>query len=330
MKPIELLDRLRSRTAIAAIVTIGVCSMGLVWIASGSRPPEAPPIYRNTNELPATSVVRRFVPARTFQPKVTLSAPPLPTPPPAPPLPPPLPPLNIHVALPAETNPPTLSVFAPAGRLIKAVTVNAVDSANTDTPIIALVTDPLWFDGVEVVPAGSELHGRANVDRLRDRLIASGSWTIVWQTGEEMTVNGIALDRDDNSTGQWGPSDGSAGLTGQVLRSDNSAEIKLFLSAFLSGAAEGFRPTQNTLFGPQILGTARNAAIGGGSQVLNQYAQQVAETIRRDGIFVRVPAGKPMYLYLTHTLDRSQGRIGNLRVDSLPRVPLAGTSSQKP
>ncbi len=55
---------------------------------------------------------------------------------------PPLSPLNIHVALPADTNPPALSVFAPAGRLIRAVTVNAIDFANTDTPLIALVSDP--------------------------------------------------------------------------------------------------------------------------------------------------------------------------------------------
>jgi hypothetical protein len=329
MKPIELLDRLRSPKALLALAALGVCTFGLFWLRSAGRQPQATPIYQNTNERPATSVVRQFVPARTFLPKAA------PTPQAAPtllpqPAPPPLAPLNIHVPLPAETNPPTLSVFAPAGRLIRAVTVNAVDSANTDTPVIALVTDPLWFDGVEVIPAGSELHGRANADRLRDRLVASGSWTIVWQNGQEMTVNGIALDRDDNESGQWGPSDGSAGLTGQVLRSDDAAEIKLFLSAFISGAAEGFRPTQNTLFGPQILGTARNAAIGGGNQVLNQYAQQIAESIRRDGFFVRVPAGKPMYLYLTHTLDRAQGRIGNLRVDALPRVPLAGATSQKP
>jgi hypothetical protein len=62
----------------------------------------------------------------------------------------------------------------------------------------------------------------------------------------------------------------------------------------------------------------------GGSQVLNQYAQQIAESIRRDGFFVRVPAGKQMYLYVTHTLDRAQGKIGNLRVDLLAPAPPAG------
>ncbi len=319
MKPIDILDRLRSRNGLIALTLLGGCGFGLVRLLVGARAPTDVPLYQNTNDRPATSIVRDFVPARTFLPKLSPAA----LPPPSPGTPP-LSPLNIHVALPADTNPPALSVFAPAGRLIRAVTVNAIDSANTDTPLIALVTDPLWFDGEEVIPAGTELHGRVSNERLRDRIVASGPWTIVWQTGEELTVNGIALDRDDNDLGRWGERDGSAGLTGQVIRTDNAAEIKLFASTFIAGASGAFQQTQNTVFGPQLLGTARNAAIGGGSQVLNQYAQQIAESIRRDGFFVRVPAGKQMYLYLTHTLDRAQGKIGNLRVDLLAPPPAAG------
>ncbi|HAB17919.1 MAG TPA: hypothetical protein DCE44_15880 [Verrucomicrobiales bacterium] len=231
----------------------------------------------------------------------------------------------MHVNLPPETNLPALSVFAPAGRMIRAVTVNTIDSANIDTPIIALVVDSLWFDGEEIIPAGSELHGRASVDRLRDRIVANGPWTIVWQNGEELTVKAIALDRDDSETGRWGERDGSAGLTGQVLKSDSSAEIKLFLSTFISGAAGAFQQTDSTLFGRQARNSIRNAGIAGASEVLNRYAEQIAETIRRDGVFVRVPAGKQMYLYVTHTIDRSLAKIGNLRVGAVS--PPASNSS---
>lgn len=319
MKPIEILDRLRTRNGLIALSLLGGCGFGLVRILVGSRAPADVPLYQNTNDRPVTSIVREYVPARSFLPKPSPAA--LPT---ASPVTPPLPPLNIHVALTPDTNPPALSVFAPAGRLIRAVTVNSIDSANTDTPIIALVTDAVWFNGEEVIPAGTELHGRVSSERLRDRIVASGPWTIVWQTGEELTVNGIALDRDDTSTGRWGERDASAGLSGQVLRTDNSAEIKLFVSTFIAGASGAFQQTQNTAFGSQVLPTARNAAMSGGSQVLNQYAQQIAESIRRDGFFVRVPAGKQMYLYVTHTLDRAQGKIGNLRVDLLDPAPPAG------
>lgn len=101
--------------------------------------------------------------------------------------------------------------------------------------IIALVAADLWHDGELVVPAGTEVQGRARVEHMRERIVASGPWTLVWQTGEELTVNGIALDRDEfPSAGSWGLTDGSAGLRGQVLRND----------AKTSGAREGLRLKQ--------------------------------------------------------------------------------------
>lgn len=320
MNPQEWLDRLRSPSGKLALTVIAVSTAGLLWALRSSRTAPDSPLYTNASPLAATSITREIYTPRSYQPPQNPKT--------APVAPKPLAPLQIHVALPPETNPPPLAVFAPAGRLIRAVTVNSVDSANTDTPIIALVSDSVWFDGEEIIPAGTELHGRVSVDRLRDRIIASGPWTVVWQNGEELTVQGIALDRDDNDQGRWGERDGSAGLTGQVIRTDNAAEIKLFAATFLSGASGAFQQTQNTLFGNQVLGTTRNAAIAGGSQVLNTYAQQIAETIRRDGFFVRVPAGKQMYLYVTHTLDRAQAKIGSLRVDARP--PRPPVTSDKP
>jgi uncharacterized protein YcgL (UPF0745 family) len=54
--------------------------------------------------------------------------------------------------------------------------------------------------------------------------------------------------------------------------------------------------------------TARNAVLAGTGAVLREYAQAIRESIARDGFYLRVPAGKPFYLYLTETLDRSQAR----------------------
>lgn len=227
--------------------------------------------------------------------------------------------LNLHANLPPETNLPPLGAYAPAGRLLRCQLVNAVDSALIDTPIIALVTDDLWHDGQLIVPAGTEVHSRVRVDRLRERLVASGTWTLVWQSGQELTVHGIALDRGESANGQtWELTDGSAGLRGEVLRSDSMDEVKLFAATFLSGMASGLQQTRETVFGTQVANNIRNAALSGTSQVLNAYAQQILETIKRDGLYVRVPAGKQMYLYLTDTLDLSQARIGRLRAASQP------------
>jgi len=273
-----------------------------------------------TNSPPTRSLIREPVQISSFVPKFT--------PPPIPKTNPPLPGLHIHVSLPAETNAPALGLYAPAGRLIRAITVNALNSANIDTPIIALVTDDLWHEGQLIVPAGTELHGRAAVDRTRDRIVSTGPWVLVWQTGEELTVTGIALDQEDPITrSPKFDGDGVAGLKGHLIRSDSAEEIRLFAASFLSGAATGLQQRQSTLFGTEILGTARNAGLNGASQVLNTYAQQIADSIRKDGVFVTVPAGHRMYLYVTHTLDLGQARIGNLRAASVAAPALLKPST---
>ena len=81
----------------------------------------------------------------------------------------------------------------------------------------------------------------------------------------------------------------------------------------LSGVASGLEQSQATVLGTQIPNTARNAALTGTGQVLNTYAQQILDAIKKQGVFVRVPAGKQFYLYITQTLDLDKARIGNMR-----------------
>jgi hypothetical protein len=232
----------------------------------------------------------------------------------------PVPPLHIHVELPPDTNPPPLGVYAPAGRLIRCQLVNTVDSGNADTPVIAIVTEDLWHDGKLVIPVGTEIHGRAQVDALRDRVIVTGTWTIVWQSGEELLVNGIALNREFNEqTGNWGITDGSAGLSGQVIKTNKwQEEVKLLAATMLSGMASGLEDSTTTVLGTQVASSAKNGALAGTSQVLNRYAQQELDKINKETAFVRVSGGKQMYLYVTQTIDRSQAKIGNLRVTTRP------------
>ena len=305
MKFADFFDRIRSRRVIFALIALAVFGSGIFLLVHQQQEVAGVPLYSNTNSDPPISVIRDLVPVRPIQPAALVSPRSASKP---------LPPLTIHFESTPEADPPTLGKFAPAGRLIRAVTVNSIESANTDTPIIALVTESLWFDGEEVIPVGTELHGRVGLGKLRDRIVASGTWTIVWQNGEELSVDGIALDRDDNGKGEWGDRDGSAGLSGTISKSDQSAEVKLFISTLMSGAAGGFQKTQASPFGNLLVGNARNAALSGGSAVMNDYAQRVADTIQKEGVFVKVPAGKQMYLYVTHTLDRSQAKIGSLKV----------------
>ena len=219
---------------------------------------------------------------------------------------------------PAPTEPelkPLSKFYAPYGRLISCELIVTVDSSSIQTPIIALVTDDIYHDGRLIIPAGTEVHGTAQSDRKRERIASNGGWTLVWQTGEELHLDGVALDREKDPNGEgWGITDGSAGLRGQLLKTDSLAEIKLFAATFLSGAASALSQSRQTVVGTELLPTLQNAPLQGAQNILGTYAQQILDTIQRDGFYVRVPAGKEFYLYVTQTIDKSDAVLGGTRL----------------
>jgi hypothetical protein len=220
--------------------------------------------------------------------------------------------------------------YAPYGRMIPCETVITIDSAKIETPIIGFVTEDVWHDGKLIIPAGAEVHGKAQVDPSRERIASDNDWILVWRTtdrmnGAELPLHGVALDMERNeTTGTWQLTDGSAGLKGDILKTDKWAEIKLFAATFLSAATTGLQDTttsSNALTGQNTqtpLSTPKNAALAGSSAVLNQYAQQILDSIKRDGFYVRVPAGKQFYLYVTQTIDLDKAKRGQSLVDLKP------------
>ncbi|MFZ3374239.1 MAG: TrbI/VirB10 family protein [Chthoniobacterales bacterium] len=236
--------------------------------------------------------------------------------------PPPLPSLSVvaETPLPLAKEGKVFSAdFAPFGRLVPCELVITVDSSSIQTPIIGLVTEDIFHHGELIIPAGTEVHGTAQVDRSRERIASNGRWTLVWQNGQELNVSGLALDHErDPDTGTWGITDGSAGLRGRLLKTDNLAEVKLFIASLLSGAAEAFTQRQVSPFGAFALPTLQNASLQGAQNVMDRYAQQILLTIERDGFYVRVPAGKQFYLYITQTVDEQDARIGGTLASSLP------------
>ena len=229
-------------------------------------------------------------------------------------------PINFYAESPA-TGPerkPLSRFYAPYGRLIPCELIVTIDSSSIQTPIIGLVTEDIYHDGRLVIPAGTEVHGTAQADRKGERIASNGGWILVWQTGEELHLEGIALDREKNPDGEgWGITDGSAGLRGEVLKTDNLAELKLFAATFLSGAASALTVNQQTVYGSQLVPTLQNAPLKGAQDVLGVYAQQILDTIQRDGFYVRVPAGKEFYLYVTQTIDKSDAVVGGTRFSTI-------------
>jgi hypothetical protein len=224
-------------------------------------------------------------------------------------------PISLFAETPQSEQKQLSKNYAPYGRLIPCELIVTVDSSGIQTPIIGLVTEDIYHDGRLIIPAGTEVHGKAQTDHSRERIASSGNWTFVWQDGKELRLSGIALDREADPNGDgWAITDGSAGLRGQILKSDDMAEIKLFAATFISGAAAAFTQTQPTVLGSQIVPTLQNAPLTGAQSVLQAYAQQILDSIQRDGFYVRVPAGKQFYLYVTQTIDESDAAIGGTRL----------------
>lgn len=225
------------------------------------------------------------------------------------------------------------AAYAPFGRLISCETVITVDSSSMQTPIVGLVTENIYYGGRLIIPAGTEVHGMAQTDRQRERIAGNTSWTLVWQDGEEMQLKAIALDREfDNNTNQsgWAITDGSAGLRGEIIKSDNLADIKLFAATFLSGAASALTEKQQTVFGPINSPTLNNAPFAGAQAVLQTYAQQIYDSIQKNGFYVRVPSGKQFYLYVLQTIDRADASFGGTSFDDEKDGQPSTTPKSKP
>jgi hypothetical protein len=296
-------------TPTAQLVMVGVLAAVAVGAVAWQR------THRRPAALPAPQTVKPATLPRTlarevarFVPVVAAPVGPRPTsltePPPSVPPKPAVPALALYALVAAEAVSPQQA--APYGRMIPCETVVTLESGRLDTPLIGLVSEDVWHQGKLLIPAGAEIHGRARLDRDRERLVADGNWMLSWQKPRPGAVRfeAIALNRESNPA-----RDGSSGLAGEVLRTDNARELKLFAATFLSAATAALQEqrTSTGLLGETALptATARNATLAGTGAILRDYAQQVRESIARDGFYLRVPAGQPFTLYVTQPLALS-------------------------
>ncbi|HEU5078717.1 MAG TPA: TrbI/VirB10 family protein [Opitutaceae bacterium] len=217
----------------------------------------------------------------------------------------------LHLSAPAIDGPPP-ERFVPFGRLIKAELVITLESTQDEMPLIGLVVEPVYNNGKLVIPAGTELHSMARPDRVRDRIISTTQWRMVFPregqkpNGRQLTFDGIALDREDRDGNgfTWSIADGSYGLRGRALRNAQTQEtLMLFAAEALKAASSSMMDRQQTVLGEQVQANARNAALAGGQAVLDHFAAGIAKEVERNGVYIQVPAGKQFYVYPRQVID---------------------------
>jgi len=233
-------------------------------------------------------------------------------------------------ARPERTPPPPPEKFMPFGTLLKCKLVNTIDSANLETPVIAVLLEDVWQNGKKVIPANTLVHGTARAGRLRDRVTAAGTWRFVWQDGRELAFNGVALDREyDHDIDGYGITDGSAGLKGRLLATDDLQELKLLASAALSGFARGTQDRTQTALGTTITGSVSNGVREGVGDVFDLYAKRTLKDIEENGYFVRVAAGKEFYVYVLESVDPQKASVAGLRPPPPESGPIPPPSATK-
>jgi hypothetical protein len=216
---------------------------------------------------------------------------------------------------------------APFGRQLKCKLTNAVESKNLETPVIGLVTEDLKWGNL-LIPADTEVHGVTTGERVQDRIGCDTHWVLVlyeprWHSRRELKLQAIALDRDVAPVANpanraefvhFGQTDGSGGLRGDIVVLDIKQQLRnkaeLFAAAFLSAFSLSFQNTGQTVYGFQAVPSLKNAALEGTSGVMAEYAEAIRKKIEKDAEYVRVPAGKLFYLYITQTLDVDEAKEG--------------------
>lgn len=214
---------------------------------------------------------------------------------------------------------------APVGRLLRVELVNAIDSSSKQNPIMGLVTHDLFWNGVLLVPAGTEVHGTATTERARESLIADQQWQLVFMgkpdgvpNGWVLPVTAIALERQDQ-TGEgksFGLSDMRLGLPGIRMQAEDYLQIKLFIANFLGAAVSSLQSKRTHLLtGTSVVEeSAHNAALSGLTEVMSRFSHGVLEEIERVGFYLRIRAGTQFYLMIQEPLDLTKGNVGGERI----------------
>ena len=236
--------------------------------------------------------------------------------------------------------------YAPYGRLIACKMVNTVESGDTDTPLVAFVSEDLWWINRKgekklIIPAGTEVHGTIQGAKpLRNRLTTGNNFILVWQAtsdmvGFELQVKGIALEKSNHpdTKGKAAISDMAAGIPGQVVSNENLAKFLMYTLAFAQGMSQGYQTTELYSDGGGMIstqeGTTKNALARGTETLAQIMLQDVSKQISKESYFIRVAAGTEFYLFVQQVIDLNEAKVANTLLNKLETQKIQGPEKRR-
>jgi len=237
-----------------------------------------------------------------------------------PPVKPYIPPIGLYTAKPSSIPPNPNTQSAPYGQLLRCELTQTCMTSNLKTPIIAMVTEPLWWNGREIIPAGVIVHGVAASSPMRDRVGTGKKWVLVWPhrnewNGKKLVLNAIAL-ACDRTEKNWSKIDGSAGIKGDVISNENQKRMYAYMASFISGLGEGMVSENEDISGStttKTTGGTFNDALGKAfQQSASDISDQLFKELSQNMFYVEARAGTEFYLYITQDIRISEAKKGQL------------------
>jgi hypothetical protein len=238
-----------------------------------------------------------------------------------------VPPIGLYTANPSSIPPNPEDQSAPYGQLLRCELAQTVMTSNLQTPVIAMVTEPLWWNGKEVIPAGVVVHGVAASSPMRDRVGTGNKWVLVWPhrnewNGKKLVLNAIAL-ACDRTESAWAKIDGSAGIKGDVISNEDQKRMYAYMASFISGLGEGMVSESEDTTGSTTTkttgGTFADALGKAFQKSASDISDQLFKELSQSMFYVEARAGTEFYLYITQDIYISEAKKNQVVMQSTRR-----------
>jgi len=176
----------------------------------------------------------------------------------------------------------------PMGSTIPAKLLNSVLSSDTNSPVMAEISEEIYWKNSVMIPAGTKAIGQGMLDDGTERLQVRFH-TLVYPEGQQHSISALAL-----------LGDGSSGIAGDFHSRTFPKQAGRFAGTFIGGLAQGLKDKDSRgqagiIFEP---GSLKNGLLNGIAASSLDQANSLAQDSERLKPYLEVPGGTTFLLYL--------------------------------